>query len=242
MQELKEKHRHSEPAVPNTAKLSLPRQQQQQQQPDTTYNAATGSDSDDEWLDDEGDDPILDALRQRRLAELKQQQIKHAENVAKGHGELRTIAQDDFLPECTGTSEWVVVHFFHDEFQRCEILDHHLKLIAPRHKECKFLRTNANKTPFFVTKLNIRTLPTLMVFQHGKMVDRLTGFDKLAVDPQEPDKWRTSRLQQWLAQTGAIKYIPSKEELLAEEMEEMDLTKQRGKIYRGGYLRDLDTW
>ena len=188
------------------------------------------SDYDDLLLDD---DPVLDAIRQKRLEEMKQVQIKRAEDIAKGHGQYRTISQDEFLPECTGSSEFVAVHFFHKEFERCEIMDHHLKIIAPLHTTCKFLRIDAEKAPFFVSKLQIRTLPTLIIFRDGKAVDRLMGFEGLATKPTEPDKWNTSRLQKWLATTGAIEYNPSAEDL-EEEMDGLNL-RRNGAAYRGGF-------
>lgn len=162
-------------------------------------------DDDDEWLNGD-DDAELEAIRQRRLHEMRAMQAKTAQQRALGHGEVRTITQDEFLPECTGSSEWVAVHFFHSEFERCKIMDHHLQLIAPTQLNCKFLRMDADKAPFFVQKLNIKTLPTLMVFREGKAVDRLMGFEGLAPNPNEPDKWHTKRLERWLAGTGAIEY------------------------------------
>lgn len=164
------------------------------------------SDEDDSDFDsDFDDDPALEAFRQRRLAELKQSQAKEAENKAKGHGEVRTISQDEFLPECTGSSKFVTVHFYHDEFERCKIMDHHLKIIAPLHLSCKFVRINAEKTPFFVAKLAIKTLPTLVVFKDGKTIDRLMGFEGLS-NSKDPDRFTTSALGRWLEHTGAIEY------------------------------------
>lgn len=191
-----------------------------------------GDDSDldeyDNLLDD--DDAELEAIRRRRLMEMKQSQIKHAENIARGHGQYRTISQDEFLPECTGSSEWIAIHFFHKEFERCKILDHHLKIIATNEISCKFLRIDAEKAPFFIDKLKIRTLPTLLVFQDGKAVDRLTGFEGLYTDG-DPDKWHTGRLQQWLASTGAITYTPPPEEI-QEEMRRLGL-RPAGSIWSG---------
>jgi len=197
-------------------------------------------DSDDEWLDQ---DPELDAIRQRRIQELKSRQEQHAEHMALGHGEIRTINQDEFLPECTGKSEYVAVHFFHKEFERCKIMDHHLQIVAPLHTTCKFLRMDAEKCPFFVSKLKIQTLPTLIVFQEGKIVDQLTGFEGLAIDKAEPDKWHTGRLRQWIASTGAIQYrVPTEE--VREEMGRMGI-RPRGNVWTGtaggGYRgRDYD--
>ena len=188
-------------------------------------------DSDDEYDDLLNDDAELDAIRQRRINEMRAMQMKAAEQKALGHGELRTITQDEFLPECTGDSEWVAIHFFHKEFERCKIMDHHLKIIAPMHLSCKFLRIDAEKTPFFVHKLQVKTLPTLMVFQDGKAVDKLMGFQGLAIDPNEPDKWHTGRLQEWLAETGAIKYKKPTEEL-REEMRRMGI-RPKSTVWAG---------
>lgn len=198
-----------------------------------------GDSDDDSFLDDEDDDPVLEEIRRRRMEEMRKVQMKHAENVAKGHGRVRTIAQDEFLPECTGSSEWVAIHFFHRDFERCKIMDHHLNIVAPLHSTCKFLRIDAEKAPFFVSKLQVRTLPTLIAFRDGKVVRRLTGFDGLVSSANgnvDPDRWETSRLQEWLASTGAIEYErnPSADEL-RQEMERLGV---RGPIYSA--LNDRD--
>ena len=92
---------------------------------------------------------------------------------------------------------------------------------------------NAEKCPFFVSKLQVRTLPTLIIFREGKVVDRLTGFDGLVVDKKEPDKWHTGRLRQWIASTGAIHYkVPTEE--MREEMERMGI-KPRSNVWTGTF-------
>lgn len=166
-----------------------------------------------EFEDDLDDDGAMAAFRARRLAELKRAHREESEQMAKGHGELRTILQDEFLPECTG-SLWVVVHFFHKDFERCKIMDHHLKILSPLHLSCKFVRIDAEKTPFFVEKLQIKTLPTLLVFKDGKMVHRLTGFDGLAdfMDAgrskrmRNLDEFSTAALGRYLEITGCLEY------------------------------------
>ncbi len=189
-------------------------------------------DSDDEYDDLLNDDKELDAIRERRIREMRQMQMKLAEQKSLGHGEIRLITQDEFLTECTGKSEYVAVHFFHNEFQRCKIMDHHLKIIAPKHMSCKFLRMDAEKAPFFIHKLQIKTLPTLIVFREGKTVDRLTGFEGLVIDPSEPDKWHTGRLEAWLASTGAIKYkVPTEE--IKDEMRRMGIRPKGTTVWSG---------
>jgi len=170
------------------------------------------SDEDDIDYDLDDDDQILEAIREKRLREMKRAQMKLSRNKAKGHGEIRTITQDEFLTECTG-SKFVVVHFFLKEFERCKIMDHHLKIIANQHLECKFVRIDAEKAPFFVVKLKVKTLPTLIVFRNGETIDRLLGFDNLtettahhARSRTDVDDFPTCRLGYWLETTGVIEY------------------------------------
>mmetsp|Transcript_14258 Transcript_14258/g.20440 ORF Transcript_14258/g.20440 Transcript_14258/m.20440 type:complete len:327 (-) Transcript_14258:1596-2576(-) len=197
-------------------------------------------DSDDEFdklLDEVEKDPEILRIRQQRLEEIRQTQVKRAENLAKGHGQYRLIHQDEFLPECT-SSRWVAVHFFHNDFQRCKIMHHHLQIVAIEHVECKFLKIDADKAPFFVNKLKVKTLPTLIVFQDGLVVDRLVGFESLTDDPSEPDKWHTGKLQQWLSNTGAITYTAPREEVL-EEMKRLGLV-EKGSIWSKNNMFDED--
>lgn len=196
---------------------------------DHNDNASESDDEFDHLLDDE--DGELAALRAVRIAQLKKQQTALAQHKALGHGSLRTITQDEFLPECTGSSRFVVVHFFHDDFERCKIMDYHLKIIAAEHLEAKFLRIDAAKAPFFVSKLNIKTLPALFVFEEGKEIGQLTGFDGLAINKKKPDEWHTGRLQEWIASRGgAIRYERPSEEV-EEELKRMGMVI-RGSVYQ----------
>ncbi|KAG7360566.1 thioredoxin [Nitzschia inconspicua] len=174
---------------------------------DSNNNEEEDDDDDDSDFgsDYEDDDAALQAFRQKRLAELKREHQQAAEHSANGHGQVRIISQDEFLPECT-SSNYVVVHFFHKEFARCQIMSHHLKRLAPAHWKCKFVEIDAEKAPFFVAKLKVQTLPTLIVFKDGKAVDRLVGFEDFSNDSKNPDEFPTSQLGYWLEKSGAIEY------------------------------------
>jgi len=187
------------------------------------------ADSDEEWLNELESDPALEALREQRIEQMKLQQLKLIENRTKGHGEYRTISQDEFLPETTGSSEWTVVHFYHDDFEKCKIMDHHLKIISEKYLECKFLRINSLKSPFFCSKLTIRTLPTVLVFQNGETKGRLVGFEGIS----DGIDWPTKLLAKWLGETGAIHYSISLSEA-EKEMERLDMVTPAGRsIWRG---------
>ena len=47
------------------------------------------------------------------------------------------------------------------------------------HYETVFLYINAEKSPFFVQKLSIKTLPTICIFKNGVLIDKIVGLDKL---------------------------------------------------------------
>ncbi|XP_070052269.1 thioredoxin domain-containing protein PLP3B-like isoform X2 [Nicotiana tomentosiformis] len=125
---------------------------------------ASSSVNQDIDLDELMDDPELEKLHADRIAALKKEAEKRQALKTQGHGEYREISEGDFLGEVTGC-EKVICHFYHREFYRCKIMDKHLKSLAPRHVDTKFLKLDAENAPFFVTKLGIKTLPCVIFFR-----------------------------------------------------------------------------
>ena len=117
----------------------------------TTRNSRNDGEGIDEADDDE--DYELRTLREQRLRRLKASQMEKIENLRKGHGQFREITQDEFLKEVTG-SKTVICHFYHRDFPRCVIMDHHIAKLAPKHVESKFIKINAEKAPFFIEKVS----------------------------------------------------------------------------------------
>lgn len=165
------------------------------------------SDSDDALLAGLDDDPEVQRIRDSRIREMKRVYEARAENIAKGHGQYRDIVQDEFLPEVT-SSEKVIVHFYHKDFARCKVMDMRLGELAPRHLESKFLRIDAEKTPFFVEKLQVKILPTVICFIDGIAVHHIIGFEGLTAGlaADKLDEWPVSALARELALAKAIVY------------------------------------
>lgn len=126
------------------------------------------------------EDPELEKLRQSRIASLKDTASAFKTHREAGHGDLREIVEEEFLKEVTSAS-LVVVHFFHPEFETCKVMDKHLRDIAARALQTKFLRLNATKAAFFVAKLKVKTLPTLVYFKDGLAIARQIGYDGLRI-------------------------------------------------------------
>lgn len=133
------------------------------------------------------------------MAELKKTSGRTNEFKQLGHGSYVEIVQDEFLDSVT-KSKYVICHFYHQDFERCKIVDKHLELLAQRHLATKFVKLNAEKAPFFIGKLNIKMLPTIVLFKDGIAVDRIVGFDELG----ETDDFPTSVMEKRIAKAGVL--------------------------------------
>ena len=93
-----------------------------------------------------------------------------------------------------------MVHFYHNDFERCKIVDMHLSKIAVNHGETRFVKLNATKAPFFIKKLGVQVLPTICCFINGILVDKVVGFDDLG----QTDTFKTLTLIRRLVRSKAV--------------------------------------
>ena len=163
-------------------------------------------DSDSDFNSENDDDDIMRSIRDDRLAAMKSKHTQHQENMAMGHGQYTEITEEQFLPLVTKT-KFVILHFFHKDFERCKIIDMHLRDICRKHTESKFALIDAEKCPFFVTKLNVQMLPSIICFMDGVSIDRIIGFEELG----GVDDFPTLRLTRRLVNSGCIKGLNAKE-------------------------------
>lgn len=124
------------------------------------------------------DDDSLEALRAKRRQQMKEAHEKKLKYQALGHGSYDEIEEEAFLKTVT-SSERCVVHFYHKNFEKCKVMDMHLRRMPQRFFGTRFVRLDAEKAPFFVQKLNIQTLPCVLVFNDGVNKGRQVGFDGL---------------------------------------------------------------
>jgi len=147
--------------------------------------SAPEEDAKSDASDDPDQDSGLAALRAARIAEMKKKFAARDEMKTKGHGEYEEIVEMEFLKKVTG-SNLVVCHFYHKEFERCKIVDMHLSKMAKRCFGTKFMKLNVEKAPFFVDKLRIRTIPTLVFFQDGIAKHHMMGFEEVGGKDEFP--------------------------------------------------------
>lgn len=148
------------------------------------------------------DSADLEAIRQQRLNEMKQRAKKKHEWLANGHGEYSELdGEKEFFTACN-KSENVVCHFYRGGAERCRILDMHLKALAAKHVETRFVKLDAERAPFLTARLKIRVIPTLALVRENKTKDFVVGFTELG----NRDDFTTEMLEWRLARSEVIEY------------------------------------
>jgi thioredoxin-like negative regulator of GroEL len=164
------------------------------------------------------DDPELEKLHEEQISQLKTEREKRQLMSHQGHGELTDITEGEFLNVVTNT-KFVVCHFAHKDFERCKIMDKHLRLLASKYFVTRFCRINAPDAAFFVAKLSVQMLPCVIFFVNGVAVDRVVGFDELG----GKDDFATTALETRLLHSGVI-------EVKTKQAEHSEPEQQRSSV------------
>lgn len=129
-------------------------------------------------IDDMGD-AELEAIRKRRIAQMRAKQRERQHGKANGHGKLLEITdQKQFFAEVK-TSDRVVASFYTKTNTDCAALNAHLAKLAPAHMETKFVSVDAEKSPFLVENFKIWMMPTILLIHKNKVGDSIHGLDQL---------------------------------------------------------------
>jgi len=67
----------------------------------------------------------------------------------------------------------------HPSLPHHQVMDKHLQELCQLHLETKFVRIDAEKSPFLTERLKIWMLPTLALVKNEKVLDYVVGFDDL---------------------------------------------------------------
>lgn len=165
-------------------------------------------------MSDDDDDALLEALEKEtetdpsiaNLREARMQQLSSELNRAKalrqeGCGVYTTVQDEKNLLDISTTQKKCLVHFSKSDFNRCRIMDEHLKDLAERHLEARVCKIDVGNAPFLVTNLGVKVLPCVIGFIDGISVVRIVGFEGLGVGN---DNFKTADLEQKLADAGVF--------------------------------------
>ncbi|OUS45723.1 thioredoxin-like protein [Ostreococcus tauri] len=180
------------------------------------------------------EDPDLEEIHRERVQAMKEAQERRMKMEREGHGTLSEVEEKEFLPEVT-TTQLVVAHFYHQEFERCRIMDKHLSALSKKYFDTKFIKISAPDAPFFVTKLQVKVLPCLIFFKNGVAFDRLVGFEDLG----GKDDYPTAKLERILLDAGAVVPVERNDSDSEDEAEEIR-REAMNRMIRGGYHRNDD--
>lgn len=148
------------------------------------------------------DNSDLEAIRQQRIAEMKQRAKQKQEWLATGHGEYTEIdGEKEFFTVCN-KSDNVICHFYRNDTPRCRIVDMHLKTIAKKHVETRVVKLDVERAPFLTGRLKIRIIPTIALVKNNKTKDFIVGFTDLG----NRDDFSTEMLEWRIARSEVIEY------------------------------------
>merc|ERR1719379_3232573 len=128
--------------------------------------------------------------------------VTHSDKQKKlvaGHGSYEMIEEKEFF-DVAKKSNKVVVHFWRESTWRCEIMDKHLRQLAQKHWNTRFVKINAEKSPYLTERLHIWCLPSLVLCKDGKTDHTIVGFSEFA----SGDEVTTEELEATLATWGVI--------------------------------------
>ncbi|KAM7252101.1 hypothetical protein ACFE04_023984 [Oxalis oulophora] len=148
---------------------------------------------------DKLDTDDLEALRERRLQQMKKMAEKRSRWISLGHGDYTEIPIEKDFFSIVKASDRVVCHFYRENWP-CKVMDKHMAILAKQHIETRFVKLNAEKSPFLAEKLKIVVLPTLALIKNAKVEDYVVGFDQLG----GTDDFSTEDLEERLAKSQVI--------------------------------------
>ncbi|KAF9008955.1 GTPase inhibitor [Cyathus striatus] len=144
------------------------------------------------------------AVREHGMSVLKRE-MEHVKDMKVGHhGEYTEITDEKEVIRVSAREHKCVVHFYHSDFKRCEVMDKHLAKLAAKYFETRFFRVFVENVPWLVEKLQIKVLPCVVCFIDGVSKDRLIGFEDLG----NVDNFETTVLELRLLMTGVIQKSP----------------------------------
>lgn len=129
-------------------------------------------------VDDMQDDQ-LEAIRQKRLNQLKKQAEDRARWRRNGHGTVHRVPEKEFFSRSKGIPRMVAIFFRPGSSRYTEDFLEHITLIAQAHLETLFITIDAEKAPFLCDRLRIRVMPSLVLVKDGEIDQMLPGLDHL---------------------------------------------------------------
>ena len=87
------------------------------------------------------------------------------------------ISDNEFNAIIT-SNKLVVVDFFATWCGPCHALSPYIDELATNHHHILFAQANIEETPIIANELDVKSLPCVIIFENGKEINRVVGFNK----------------------------------------------------------------
>ena len=87
------------------------------------------------------------------------------------------ISDNDFN-DIIANNKLVVVDFFATWCGPCRALSPYIDELATNHHHILFAKANIEETPIMANELDVKSLPCVVIFENGKEINRVVGFNK----------------------------------------------------------------
>jgi len=172
-------------------------------QSSTRFDSRSDPDDDDELfaqLEAEIENDDNASLREHGMEELRREMERLKQMRDTGHGQYGELTDEREVVRISAHEPRCVVHFYHTNFKRCQIMDKHLAKLAPKYFGTRFLRVFVENVPWLVEKLGVKILPCVVCFVDGVSKARIVGFEDLG----NADDFETATLEWRLLNIGVV--------------------------------------
>lgn len=87
-----------------------------------------------------------------------------------------TVTKDNFAQQVLQAKQPVLVDFWATWCGPCRMLAPVLEQIAQERQDIRVCKINVDEEPLLAQQFQIDSIPTLLIFQNGKQLTRMTGY------------------------------------------------------------------
>lgn len=116
------------------------------------------------------EDPELEKIKQKKLAEMIQQQ---QESIAQSQVRVLDLNSANF--DNITSQGLVLVDFWAEWCGPCKMMHPIFDRMAKKYRHIKFARVNVDQNQDISMKFGVQSIPTFIMFRDGKQIDRMIG-------------------------------------------------------------------
>lgn len=89
---------------------------------------------------------------------------------------VQKIFEEDFTDKVIKSEKTVLVDFFAEWCGPCKMLAPVLDVLQNDNEDYEFFKVNVDENPKLATAFEVSTIPNILIFKNGEVVERSIGF------------------------------------------------------------------